>query len=63
MKLIEQLAYLAYYSRQKIAVYPELQREINNIVQRAINKIEAGESFDYEVQLAIQTIDDLIYNN
>ena len=51
---------LKFYAKQISSKYPELQWEINDFVQLAIDNVDVGESEFNEAELAIESIDELI---
>ena len=51
---------LKNYAKEKTLYLPALQEDFKDFVQLALDEIESGESEDHEIQLAIQSIDDLI---
>ena len=48
------------YAKEVIEKYPSLKEEINDLLELCADEIEAGESHENEVQLCINSIDDLI---
>ncbi len=51
------------YIREQIVKYPLLKEEILDFYQLAINEIEEGGSASHEIELCLQSINDLIDEN
>jgi hypothetical protein len=49
--------------RERIVKFPSLKEEILDFYELAINEIEEGNSVTHEINLCIQSIEDLIDNN
>lgn len=55
--------YLKVYAINKIKEYPQLKEQISDFYYLAIDEINEGGSESHEVQLAINSIDELIKEN
>ena len=51
---------LTDYTKEFISKHPQLKEEVDNLVQLCYNEIEEGGSKEHEIDLAIESIDQLL---